>query len=536
MGELLFECYNVPRVGFGVDALFSYYYHKRNSLESLPIESALVLRSGNVTSHVLPIVEGKCRARNILRVDVGGRHVTNLLHQVLQLDYPHVKMTYPFANSIKEKHCYVASDYSLELSAWKCHLRRIPNTLGRVMEPKIVQFPFTPSTKVLPKDDKELEKKKHEKVERMKLMAQDKRLKKIEALKEEREYIEKLFKLKEQDFDEYQAIIEEEGFTEEDLLDHLQKTDKMLCVQQSKKETGHHEEILPEENKRQLFLKTMSKSRQVQQAKKELKMQKQLEECKMIREQIEADPHGWYQHIMQQIQTYKQAVARKQQISASRLGGRQTVKSVARMKALAKVEEEGFGDRDEDWDKYLEIEKGETEKIEELEKIEKLENLLVKYWPPENWSSESHTNHYSLEAMANQLHLSTCLTRCAEVTFQPSLIGMDQMGLMEAADYCLKGIPEPHASQMLRRVYLTGGNTCFQGFKDRVLVELTQVRPVGDLICVTSAEDPILDSWKGAALFCTRNDPTEYFITRKKYDEYGSNYFKLPLHFASNII
>eukprot|EP01126_Amoeba_proteus_P023852 TRINITY_DN2398_c0_g1_i15.p1 TRINITY_DN2398_c0_g1~~TRINITY_DN2398_c0_g1_i15.p1 ORF type:complete len:370 (-),score=103.41 TRINITY_DN2398_c0_g1_i15:700-1809(-) len=355
MGELLFECYNVPRVGFGVDALFSYYYHKRNSLESLPIESALVLRSGNVTSHVLPIVEGKCRARNILRVDVGGRHVTNLLHQVLQLDYPHVKMTYPFANSIKEKHCYVASDYSLELSAWKCHLRRIPNTLGRVMEPKIVQFPFTPSTKVLPKDDKELEKKKHEKVERMKLMAQDKRLKKIEALKEEREYIEKLFKLKEQDFDEYQAIIEEEGFTEEDLLDHLQKTDKMLCVQQSKKETGHHEEILPEENKRQLFLKTMSKSRQVQQAKKELKMQKQLEECKMIREQIEADPHGWYQHIMQQIQTYKQAVARKQQISASRLGGRQTVKSVARMKALAKVEEEGFGDRDEDWDKYLEI-------------------------------------------------------------------------------------------------------------------------------------------------------------------------------------
>eukprot|EP01126_Amoeba_proteus_P023856 TRINITY_DN2398_c0_g1_i24.p1 TRINITY_DN2398_c0_g1~~TRINITY_DN2398_c0_g1_i24.p1 ORF type:complete len:209 (+),score=26.85 TRINITY_DN2398_c0_g1_i24:77-703(+) len=65
MGELLFECYNVPRVGFGVDALFSYYYHKRNSLESLPIESALVLRSGNVTSHVLPIVEGKCRARNI---------------------------------------------------------------------------------------------------------------------------------------------------------------------------------------------------------------------------------------------------------------------------------------------------------------------------------------------------------------------------------------------------------------------------------------------------------------------------------------
>lgn len=93
-------------------------------------------------------------------------------------------------------------------------------------------------------------------------------------------------------------------------------------------------------------------------------------------------------------------------------------------------------------------------KGEEEEKLEKLEALFSKFWPPKNWVSptaaedgEADSDYVDLhllfiantwvqpkEAIAAQLRLTTCLPRATEVLFQPSLIGIEQMGLMEATE------------------------------------------------------------------------------------------------------
>jgi actin-related protein len=73
----------------------------RENLATLDSESALVFRSGFNTSHLIPIFQGKCSHKQIMRIDVGGNTSTSYLQQILQLSHPNIKMTYPLANQIK---------------------------------------------------------------------------------------------------------------------------------------------------------------------------------------------------------------------------------------------------------------------------------------------------------------------------------------------------------------------------------------------------------------------------------------------------
>lgn len=51
---------------------------------------------------------------------------------------------------------------------------------------------------------------------------------------------------------------------------------------------------------------------------------------------------------------------------------------------------------------------------------------------------------------------------------------------------------------------------------------------------VKRAKDPLLDAWRGAAMFGRDDTKKQYFVTREEYDEYGSDYIKE--HGLGNII
>ena len=54
MSELLFECYGVPSVAYGIDALFS-AHHNIGVEEGM---DALIVSSGHQTTCVLPVLDG----------------------------------------------------------------------------------------------------------------------------------------------------------------------------------------------------------------------------------------------------------------------------------------------------------------------------------------------------------------------------------------------------------------------------------------------------------------------------------------------
>ncbi len=65
MSELLLECYGVPGVGYGVDALLSGFYNCRQ--RGLPWQDSLVLATGHQTTYVLPVLDGKLDAAHCKR-------------------------------------------------------------------------------------------------------------------------------------------------------------------------------------------------------------------------------------------------------------------------------------------------------------------------------------------------------------------------------------------------------------------------------------------------------------------------------------
>nr|XP_031543689.1 actin-related protein 5 [Vicugna pacos] len=118
MSELLFECYGIPKIAYGIDSLFSFYHNKPKSL----ISSGLIISSGYQCTHILPVLEGRLDARNCKRINLGGSQAAVYLQRLLQLKYPgHLAaITLSRTEEILHEHSYIAEDYFEELQKWRC--------------------------------------------------------------------------------------------------------------------------------------------------------------------------------------------------------------------------------------------------------------------------------------------------------------------------------------------------------------------------------------------------------------------------------
>lgn len=108
-----------------------------------------------------------------------------------------------------------------------------------------------------------------------------------------------------------------------------------------------------------------------------------------------------------------------------------------------------------------------------------------------------------------------------ELLFNPSDVGINQMGIPEAIAYSINLCPEKSRPCLLDNIVLYGGNTLFPGFKDRVYKELRAITFDHFEVSVTLADNPILYAWEGGkALF---RDPDFYSLcmTKEEYEEEG---------------
>lgn len=113
MSELLFECYDVPSIAYGIDSLFSFSHGKAS-------DTGLIVSFGYHSIHIIPVIRGKAQYTQIRRISIGGFHIINFLHRMLQLKYPiHVNaITISRVEWLLHNHCSVAYDYLAELRQW----------------------------------------------------------------------------------------------------------------------------------------------------------------------------------------------------------------------------------------------------------------------------------------------------------------------------------------------------------------------------------------------------------------------------------
>lgn len=228
-------------------------------------------------------------------------------------------------------------------------------------------------------------------------------------------------------------------------------------------------------------------------------------------------------------------------------------------------DDDTFGANDDDWGVYRTIAVGGDQSDEEnneeeemTQTLHSLESDLLQYDPTftsqHTLSAQSDWTKSLIHAFlrgprpfdpdsareAHQIHLNVERIRVPEVIFQPSSIaGLDQAGIVEiAADIItqrLAGVSATRngsgsnssASQnVLKDIFLTGGNTLFQNFDERLRRELTAVLPAGAPLGVRRAKDSLLDAWRGAATWARRSDWVKARVSREEYLEKGAEWFR----------
>lgn len=117
--------------------------------------------------------------------------------------------------------------------------------------------------------------------------------------------------------------------------------------------------------------------------------------------------------------------------------------------------------------------------------------------------------------------------RCPEILMQPTMVGIDQVGVGEMVGSSLRRLPEDYQEPVVHgTILLTGGSALFSGLDVRLATELRSKRPYGSSINAIRASDPSTDAWRGASFFAASAAFSKSVISREEYDENGPDWLR----------
>lgn len=357
MSELLFECYQVPSVFYGIDSLFSFSFN--NNIK----DSALIVSIGYSATHVIPFVDGQVVSDKVRRINVGGFHMLNYLHRLLQLKYPmHVNnITLSRVEELLHEHCSIAFDYTDNLKKWARHDFYEENV-------KKIQLPYSQNVSTTSQLTAE------QKVEKKKEMS--KRLAEINARKRDERLAEE-----EDNLQRFEDILE--SFDDEDTEDF---------------EIGLKEFSLSSYEELEKAI-AATKARIDKIKAKMLSAESGIIEEKIVI--IPQPPTGVsVEQWLNVVREKKNVINGKKQIRRQRradLAKRRTAAAQERMRIISRLagKEKGtdnFGSRDEDWDVYKAISREQDSDSEvENEKLLEIDEILRHYDPALHEDEEKMT-------------------------------------------------------------------------------------------------------------------------------------------------
>lgn len=577
MNEIIFECYQAPSLATGIDSLFSYRYNKG--------KTGLVVSSSYSSTHVIPVFDSKAMLAQAIRLNWGGWHAAEYLLKLIRLKYPSFpgKLNASQAEHMIRDHCYISKSYDDELKSYL-------DWTGLEDRDVVIQYPFTEEV-IVQKSEEELRRiaeRKKESGRRLQEQAAKMRLEKLMRKEQDLEQYKKLQeKISDANKKDTRRLLDAEDLKDEAHLERIIKDlDKSIRRARTKDVGGDPEEDqeapdfslleVPDDQldeaslkakRHQRLLKSNHEARARAKAEKEAEKARIAEEERLDRERRENDLEGWLEEKRVARNLTLQKMKERDRLKAD-LGNRKSLASQIRMKSIANLasdnprgkrrrggDDDNFGANDDDWGVYRQIQVGEggsddEEGEEDFEAtLKTLEEDLLRYdegfthehtWEAQNDWNKSLLHAFlrgprpfdpSSQAEIHQIHLNVERIRVPEIVFQPSIAGVDQAGLVEIAGDILTqrlvGIAGLNRDDFLKDIFLTGGNTLFEGFDDRLRQGLTPLLPVDAPLKIRRANDPILDAWKGAAQWAGTPAWKSATVTKAEYQEKGHDYLKV---------
>jgi len=439
MLQLLFECYKVPKVAFGIDALLSFGYN-------CPLEKdGMVIAVGHQSTHIIPVLAGEMQDLHVRRLNLGGFQMVESLLRVLQTRYFYNRgaFTWPLAQEIVHQHCYTAVDYFEELERLKT---------GNQVK---IQLPFVQPQQP---SKEELEKKRQsrrEQGERLRQALNKKREEKSNQLRLELEEIAHIEDLHQRSTSEFTEALGAKNLGSwEEVLRRKEHLNLQLKIKEPVTEDRFHLVDIPDER---LSLEQIQEKRgqKMQRAAFLMRQSKKQEREKL--EKLRTDnPDAFLQdlHSKRAALVSKIELRRKQKEGSQ---GRQRNKN--RLKIMAELgdendEDDTFGMNDEDWQVYREIQKDyANEEEEDQTALAELDVEIAKIDPShvvENtlvWRPPTKEDY--------QVYLEVDRVRPVEILFQPSLIGHEQEGLSHMLSHVFASFPAQHSLRMAQNIFIT---------------------------------------------------------------------------------
>ncbi|XP_054720695.1 actin-related protein 5-like [Uloborus diversus] len=484
MSELLFECYNVPQVGYGIDSLFSFYNYNYKPKGVY----GLVVSLGHTATHVLPVVRSKFDVRNAKRINVGSQHMVNFLQRLLQLKYPvHSSVITPSrTESLIHEHMYVSTSYMEDIHKWENEAYVKNNT-------HIVQLPYATLPGSSTSNSSKME-KCQALLKRVQAMRLKQRAEKL-SFDEERlqEYLTVQELLEEGD-DEAILALQDLGYSTAAELQAGIK--KLNCIVRK--------------------TKNLIASQQDESQDSPLRNW-----CEELSLRNFTDAESWINDVKQKRKEVSEA---RQKLSSDRL------KSTHIGGFSSTTANDLFGGVFADPVEMQSIQQYTMELEEKKEQIKILDEILSEY---SREFSKCETNFSFNFAEYYQLHLGLERIRVPEILFQPTMIGVEQAGLAETIETVLARYNASDQQKLAENIFVTGGCAGLPFIRERIEAEVMAVRPFQSKFKVFLAEDPVCDSWKGARRWALSDDNLwKCSVNRAEYEEKGGDYLKE--HWCSN--
>ncbi|CAI5755955.1 unnamed protein product [Candida verbasci] len=420
MYELLFEAYQTPKVSFGIDSLFSYYYNSNGR------SNGLVIGTGNQSTSIIPVIEGKGLMSQAKRIDWGGDQCQSYLSRLLSLKYPYFpnKLNSSHTTNLFKDFCYISSDYQSELS----HILDMD-----VLEEKdiVAQAPVEIQVKEeSKKTEDELAQQSLKRKEQGKRLQQQAQQKRIEKLAQKQEEFDYYTQFKQDNIntpvDEFEDKLINAGFDNlEDFNKYLTSLDRSLKRAQHNDDEDDEidpaqswplvdipdDQLTEEQIKEKRKQKLHKANVEARERNRELKKQEEEAKIQFEKEQEEwrsRDLDDWSttkrlevaelisaykekQKLLESFKDRKSAAAQQRMKYIADLANDETGSTSAqsrkrRRNANATIDNDpndNFGANDEDWNAYREITNSSLEdELEEInKKILKVEDELIKYDP-----------------------------------------------------------------------------------------------------------------------------------------------------------
>lgn len=111
--------------------------------------------------------------------------------------------------------------------------------------------------------------------------------------------------------------------------------------------------------------------------------------------------------------------------------------------------------------------------------------------------------------------------RCTEALFQPSLIGMESVGIHKTAYNCVWNCDQDLRKNLFGNVVLSGGSSTIVGMAERMQKELSSLAPSVWSVKVVSLPERKYSAWHGGSILADLSTFQQMWISKEEYDKSG---------------